>query len=62
MTKNNSADVKIGQLSHKIWDAINEVDYDPMHPAFDSFEDPVKDEIVKFATDVISGFPNIKVQ
>lgn len=62
MTKNSSTRTKVEQLSHKIWDVINEVGYDPMHPAFDSFEDPVKDEIVEFATEVINGFPNIKAQ
>lgn len=62
MIKNNNTSTKIDQLSNKIWDAINQVDYDPLHPAFNSFEDPVKDEIVKFATEVINGFPNIKVQ
>ncbi len=45
----------IDELSEKIWDAVNEVDYDPMHPEFKHFKDPIKDEIIKFATRLICG-------
>ncbi len=47
---------KIEKLASKIWDAINEVDPDPMHPNFESFIDPVKDEVIAFATRAILGF------
>lgn len=48
---------KVMQLAEKIWDSINEVNPDPMHPNFNHFEDPVKDEIVAFSSRAVLGFP-----
>lgn len=44
---------KIMVLANKIWDALNEVDYDPMHPNFEHLDDPIKDKIIEFASDLI---------
>ena len=49
---------KIEKLASKIWDAINEVFPDPMHPQFESFIDPAKDEVISFATRASLGFSN----
>lgn len=51
---------KINKLAQKIWDSINEVDYDPMNPNFEFLDDPVKDKIVEFATEAVLGFPSIE--
>lgn len=49
----------IYKLSEKIWDAMSEVDYDPMHPKFDQIQDPTKDKVIEYATDIILGFPSL---
>lgn len=51
-------DEKVHTLAVKIWDALNEVDYDPLHPSFDSFDDPVRDKVIAYAEDILRGFPS----
>lgn len=40
---------KAGELANKIWELLNEVDYDPLHPQLKYFDDPIKDEIIEFS-------------
>lgn len=49
---------EIYTLAEKMWNALNEVNFDPMHPKFSDFKDPVKDKIIEYATDMILGFPS----
>lgn len=44
---------KIMVLANKIWEALNEVDYDPMHPNFEHLDDQIKDKIITFASELI---------
>lgn len=46
---------KVNDLSEKVWDALNEVDYDPLHPQFKYFDDPVKDKIIDFSRWMLDG-------
>lgn len=55
-------DYNVYLLAEKFWDVINEVDYDPMHPSFHSFQDPIKEELLKYAEYVLSGFTNVSRQ
>ncbi len=41
------------KLAEIIWDGLNEVDYDPMHPKFKHFEDKIKDDILAFAATLL---------
>ena len=62
MAKLIESDAMVGILAAKIWDAINEVDYDPMHPSFEHLDDPVKDELLKYSAFILNGFPGLKVE
>ena len=55
----NPKDEQINALAKKIWEALGEIDPDPMHPVFESFNDPVKDQVVAYATDMINGFSSL---
>lgn len=44
---------KIILLSEKIWESINEIDYDPMNPSFKYLDDPIKDKIIEHASMII---------
>lgn len=52
-------DEQIKALAKKIWEALSEIDPDPMHPEFESFNDPVKDQVIAYATDMINGFSSL---
>lgn len=43
-------------LAENIWEALNKVDYDPMHPQLAHFDDQVKSEIEEFAKYMLEGF------
>ena len=55
----NPKDEQINALAKKIWEALGEIDPDPMHPEFESFNDPVKDQVIAYATDMINGFASV---
>lgn len=52
-------DDKVMVLAEKMWDALNEVDYDPMHPRFSEFDDKVKEKVIGYAKEMLAGFPSI---
>lgn len=62
MAELNKDDAPVKLLASKIWVAINEVDYDPMHPDFEHFDDEVKDELLKYSAFILNGFPGLKVK
>lgn len=43
----------IERLAEMLWDAYNQFDYDPMHPSWSSFEDPIKDSFRDAASKLI---------
>ena len=45
---------KVKSLAEFIWSKANELDYDPIHPLFSNFEDPLKDEILALSEKLIS--------
>lgn len=46
---------KIHQLAGLIWDALNQIDPDPMHPQFEHFEDPIKDVVIGAAVALLTA-------
>ena len=51
---NMSRDDKVQALAESIWDKANQLDYDPLHPLFIHFDDPIKDEIIALSEKLIS--------
>lgn len=62
MVELNKDDSLVKLLASKIWDAMNEVDCDPMHPNFEHFNDEVKDELLRYSAFILNGFPGLKVK
>ena len=40
---------EINAMAKGMWDALNEIDYDPMHPQWEHFDDPIKDAFISAA-------------
>ncbi len=49
--KDNS---KVELLAAKFWEALNEVECDPMHPKFENLDDPIKEGFLKMAYNALS--------
>jgi len=41
---------EINALAEAMWDKLNEINYDPMHPCWDTFDDEIKDKFIEGAT------------
>ena len=41
---------RVNKLAECLWNAQNEAEYDPMHPLWEHFDDPIKDEYVAAAS------------
>lgn len=39
----------INELAKSMWDRLNELSFDPMHPQWDHFDDPIKDKFIEAA-------------
>lgn len=46
---------EISAMAKGMWNSLNEVDFDPMHPQWESFEDPIKDLFIATASCAFVG-------